>query len=124
MQEKSTGEYQNSLRRIARWVTKIIGKLDLTPSDSALALVLVATLQRKARRCALLPLLTPLCWDALLPNWPLLQGQHRPGAAEGAAGQHAERHQPSGESSHNPHAASHRSGVPSTSRPSQQALLR
>ena len=50
MQEQASREYQNSIRRIARWVNKVIGKLDLTPSDSALALVLVATLQRKARR--------------------------------------------------------------------------
>jgi len=49
-QDKASEEYHNSLRRIARWVNKVIGKLDLTPSDSALALVLVATLQRRARR--------------------------------------------------------------------------
>ena len=49
-QEQASKEYQNSIRRIARWVNKVIGKLDLTPSDSALALVLVATLQRRARR--------------------------------------------------------------------------
>ena len=52
-QEKASKEYQSSLRRIARWVSKVIGKLDLTPSDSALALVLVATLQRKFRRWSL-----------------------------------------------------------------------
>ena len=40
-----------SVRRIARWVTGLLGPLDLTPSDSALALVLVAALQRKRRRC-------------------------------------------------------------------------
>ncbi len=55
LQEQATTEYQNSIRRIARWVNKVIGKLDLTPSDSALALVLVATLQRKARRYIDLP---------------------------------------------------------------------
>ncbi|BDA50748.1 probable Sn1-specific diacylglycerol lipase alpha at N-terminal half [Coccomyxa sp. Obi] len=41
---------QRSLRRIARWVTRLLGHADLTPSDTALALVLVATLQRQARR--------------------------------------------------------------------------
>lgn len=56
-QEQASTEYQNSIRKIARWVNKLIGKLDLTPSDSALALLLVATLQRKARRQALSPLL-------------------------------------------------------------------
>lgn len=44
---------QRSLRRIARWVTRLLGRADLTPSDTALALVLVATLQRQARRCPL-----------------------------------------------------------------------
>ena len=39
-----------SLRKIAKWVTRLLGTADLTPSDSALALVLVATLQRQARR--------------------------------------------------------------------------
>ena len=42
---------QKSLRRIARWVTRLIGHVDLTPSDVTLALVLVATLQRRRRRC-------------------------------------------------------------------------
>eukprot|EP00891_Asterochloris_glomerata_P004386 jgi/Astpho2/4386/Aster-x0628 len=41
---------QKSLRRIARWVTRLIGHVDLTPSDVTLALVLVATLQRRRRR--------------------------------------------------------------------------
>lgn len=50
LQAQASREYQNSLRKIARWVHKVVGKLDLTPSDSALALVLVAALQRKARR--------------------------------------------------------------------------
>lgn len=39
-----------SLRKIAKWVTRLLGTADLTPSDSAVALVLVATLQRQARR--------------------------------------------------------------------------
>ena len=43
---------RNSLRRIARWVTGLIGHADLTPSDSAIALVLAATLQRQCRKCA------------------------------------------------------------------------
>jgi hypothetical protein len=43
---------RNSLRRIARWVTGLLGHADLTPSDSAIALVLTATLQRQCRRRA------------------------------------------------------------------------
>ncbi|EIE20387.1 alpha/beta-hydrolase [Coccomyxa subellipsoidea C-169] len=43
-------ERQRSLRRIARWVTRLLGRADLTPSDTALSLILVATLQRQARR--------------------------------------------------------------------------
>ena len=41
---------QTSLRRIARWVTQLVGHVDLTPSDIVLALILTATLQRKRRR--------------------------------------------------------------------------
>ena len=41
---------RRSLRRIAKWVTRLLGTADLTPSDSAVALVLVATLQRQARK--------------------------------------------------------------------------
>ena len=41
---------RRSLRRIAKWVTRLLGTADLTPSDSAVALVLIATLQRKARK--------------------------------------------------------------------------
>ena len=43
---------RNSLRRIARWVTGLLGHADLTPSDTAIALVLTATLQRQCRRRA------------------------------------------------------------------------
>lgn len=43
---------QTSLRRIARWVTQLVGHVDLTPSDIVLALILTATLQRKRRRYA------------------------------------------------------------------------
>ena len=43
---------RNSLRRIARWVTGLLGRADLTPSDTAIALVLTATLQRQCRRRA------------------------------------------------------------------------
>ena len=43
---------RRTLRRIARWVTRLLGRADLTPSDTALALMLVAALQRAARRCA------------------------------------------------------------------------
>jgi hypothetical protein len=42
---------QRTLRRISRWVTRLLQNADLTPSDAALALVLVATMQRQARRC-------------------------------------------------------------------------
>ncbi|KAL3145874.1 hypothetical protein ABBQ38_015244 [Trebouxia sp. C0009 RCD-2024] len=41
---------QTSLRRIARWVTQLVGHVDLTPSDIVLALILTATLQRRRRR--------------------------------------------------------------------------
>jgi hypothetical protein len=41
---------QRTLRRISRWVTRLLDKADLTPSDAAMSLVLVATLQRRARR--------------------------------------------------------------------------
>ena len=41
---------RRTLRRISRWVTGLIGHADLTPSDAAMAMILVATLQRRARR--------------------------------------------------------------------------
>lgn len=41
---------QRTLRRISRWVTRLLSNADLTPSDAAMALVLVATLQRQARK--------------------------------------------------------------------------
>ena len=53
-QDKVQQQRRNSLRRIARWVTGLLGHADLTPSDTAIALVLTATLQRQCRRRALL----------------------------------------------------------------------
>ncbi|KAK9823352.1 hypothetical protein WJX72_002122 [[Myrmecia] bisecta] len=46
----SSESKQDSLRKITRWLAKLIGHLDLTPSDFGLALIMVATLQRKRRR--------------------------------------------------------------------------
>ena len=53
-----------SVRRIAKWVTGLMEPLDLTPSDSAVALVLVAALQRKRRRCPA-PACMPDVWSLL-----------------------------------------------------------
>ena len=49
-QQAEDEQRRRSLRRIAKWVTRLLGTADLTPSDSAVALVLVATLQRQARK--------------------------------------------------------------------------
>lgn len=58
-EDKVQQQRRNSLRRIARWVTGLIGHADLTPSDSAIALVLAATLQRQCRKCTPAPRLAP-----------------------------------------------------------------
>ena len=50
-----------SVRRIAKWVTGLMEPLDLTPSDSAMALVLVAALQRKRRRCSSVKVPVDVC---------------------------------------------------------------
>ncbi|KAK9827307.1 hypothetical protein WJX81_002709 [Elliptochloris bilobata] len=52
---------RNSLRRIARWVTGLLGHADLTPSDTAIALVLTATLQRQCRRERIIQTLRAAC---------------------------------------------------------------
>ena len=57
---------QTSLRRIARWVTQLVGHVDLTPSDVVLALTLVATLQRKRRRYDIIMLNTAQSESSLL----------------------------------------------------------
>ncbi len=49
-QQAEDEQRRRSQRRIAKWVTRLLGTADLTPSDSAVALVLVATLQRQARK--------------------------------------------------------------------------
>ena len=43
---------QRTLRRISWWVTCLLSTDDLTPSDAAMALIPVTTLQRQARKRA------------------------------------------------------------------------